>query len=171
GENCWHPAIAADNTGRVAVAYDRYRDGDYDVYVAVFSGKNGARKEFPIAASPKAELRPSVAFQEERLWIAYEEAPEKWGKDSGALALGKGNPLYSDRSVRVVCLQADGTLHRPSAALPSSQVKNPGAQFQPDWTHQYEMATRYAHPKLGVDLKGRLWLAYRQSYSSRYSSI
>src|SRR5262249_10971059 len=115
GENCWHPAIAADNTGRVAVAYDRYPDGDYDIRVAVFGGKNGVRKEFRIATSPKAELRPSVTYQGDRLWIAYEEAPERWGKDSGALALGKGNPLYSARSVRVVCLQADGTLSRPSA--------------------------------------------------------
>jgi hypothetical protein len=171
GENCWHPAIAADNTGKVAVAYDCYRDGDYDITVSVFDGQGGKHRDFPVATSRKAEMRPTLAYQGSRLWIAYEEGPEKWGKDSGALALDKGNPLYSDRSVRVVSLDTDGKLHRPVAELPSSNVKNPGAQFRPDVTHQYEMATRYAYPKLGVDLNGRLWLAYRQSFSSRYSAI
>jgi hypothetical protein len=171
GENCWNPSIAADNTGKVAVAYDCYRDGDYDVYAAVFDGHSGKHQEFPVATSRKSETRPTVAYQGDRLWIAYEEGPEKWGKDSGALALGKGNPLYSDRSVRVVSLDGNGNLSRPVAELTFSHVKNPGAQFRADWTQQYEMATRYAYPKLGVDLKGNLWLAYRQSFSSRYSSI
>ncbi|HLJ95285.1 MAG TPA: hypothetical protein VKU02_19055 [Gemmataceae bacterium] len=171
GENCWNPAIAADNTGNVAVAYDCYHDGDYDIQVAVFEGKSGNHRVFPVATTRKSETRPSIAYQGERWWIAYEEGPEKWGKDSGALALGKGSPLYSDRSVRLVSLDSDGKCYRPAAELPLSHVKNPGAQFRPDWTQQYEKATRYAYPKLGVDLKGRLWVTYRQSFSSRYSSI
>jgi hypothetical protein len=171
GENCWNPAVAADNTGKVAVAYDCYRDGDYDVSVAVFDGPRGKHQEFPVATSRKSETRTALAYQGDRLWIAYEEGPEKWGKDSGALALGKGNPLYSDRSVRVVSLDPDGKLSRPVGELTFSHVKNPGAQFRADWTQQYERATRYAYPRLGVDLEGRLWLTYRQSFSSRYSSI
>jgi hypothetical protein len=170
GENCWHPAIAADNTGKVAVAYDIFRDGDYDVHVAIFDGTTGKRSEHVMAGTRKAEMRPSVAYQNDRLWLAYEEGPENWGQDSGALVRGKGEPLYSSRSVRVVCLEADGTLKRPVADLPTSPVKNAGAQFNADLVQKYESGVRYAYPKLGVDLKGRLWLAYRQSSSSRYSS-
>lgn len=80
GENCWHPAIAADNTGKVAVAFDAYRDGDYDVGVTVFDGTISKRHDDAIATSRKAEMRPSLAYQGERLWIAYEEGPEKWGR-------------------------------------------------------------------------------------------
>ena len=169
GENCWHPAIAADSTGKVAVAFDIYRDGDYDVQVAIFD-KSGKRSDHAVAQTRKAEMRPAVAYQDDRLWIAYEEGPENWGQDSGAQVSGKGEPLYSRRSVRVVCLDAGGTLQRPLAELPTSTVKNAGAQFSANLVQQYESATRFAYPKLGVDLQGRLWLAYRQSASSRYSS-
>src|SRR5262249_2886823 len=55
GENCWNPAIAADNTGKVAVAYDRYHGGDYDVHVAVFDGASGKHHDFPVATSPKSK--------------------------------------------------------------------------------------------------------------------
>src|SRR5262249_9501233 len=90
GENCWNPAIAADNPGRVTVVCDCYRVGDYDVGAAVSDGLGGTRRDVPIATRRKGEMRPSIAYQDNRLWIAYEEAPEMWGKDSGALALGKG---------------------------------------------------------------------------------
>src|SRR5205823_6628275 len=82
GGNRWHPAIAAGPGGQVAVAYDAYRDGDYDVFVAI-SGEKGF-KEYAIATSPRFEARPSLAYDGfGHLWIAYEEGPEKWGKDYG----------------------------------------------------------------------------------------
>jgi hypothetical protein len=170
GENCWHPAIAADSSGKVAVAYDIYHDGNYDVRAAVFDGNLDKRRDHLIATSLKAEMRPSIAYQGERLWLAYEEGPEKWGKDSGALVPNKGEPLYSRRSVRVVALEPDGNLMKPSVDLPISTVRNAGAQFSAALVQNYESATRFAYPKIGVDLAGRLWLAYRQSSSSRYSS-
>jgi len=170
GENCWHPAIAADNTGKVAVAFDSYRDGDYDVGVTIFDGATSKRRDYPVATSRKAEMRPSIAYQGERLWIAYEEGPEKWGKDSGALVPSKGESLYSRRSVRVLALDPNGTLKRPASELPASTVKNAGAQFSPALVQRFESSSRFAYPKIGVDLGGRVWLAYRQSSSSRYSS-
>lgn len=170
GENCWHPAIAADSTGKVAVAYDIYRDGDYDVHVSIFEGGGKPPRDHVVASTLQAEMRPSVAYQGDRLWIAYEEGPEKWGQDSGALVTGKGEPLYSRRSVRVVCLDSDGQLKRPVAELPTSTVKNAGAQWNAGVVQSFERGVRYAYPKLGVDLKGNLWLAYRQSSSSRYAS-
>src|SRR5262249_27415824 len=115
GQNCWHPALAADNTGKVALAYDIYRDGDYDVSVAIFDQDSKKPKVYPVASSARAEMRPSVAYQGDRLWIAFEEGPEKWGKDYGALAPEGGNPLYSERSVRVVQMLPDGTLKKPLA--------------------------------------------------------
>jgi hypothetical protein len=168
-ENRWGHAVTAGLDGKDWVAYDYYnRDtGDYDI--AVYS-KGGGPRGFTIA-SRKFEARPSLACDTKgRLWIAYEEGPEKWGKDSGALAHG-GDPLYSDRSVRVVCLDTDGKLRRPSAELPTSKVGNPGAQLGGDVVHRNETGTRYAYPKLGLDGKGRLWLTYRQNIGSRYTSI
>jgi hypothetical protein len=167
-ENRWNPALAAGPGGKSALAYDIYHSGDYDVNVVVFDGANN--KEHVVAGSSKFEARPSIAYDARgRLWIAYEEGPELWGKDSGALAK-TGNPLYSDRNVRVVCLDTDGTLKRPTAELPTSNVGNPGSQFAPEITQNNERATRYASPRIGLDGKGRVWLTYRQNFGTRITT-
>src|SRR5207247_9434259 len=103
----------------------------------VFDGTSGASEHW-VASSSRFEARPSVAYDAQgRLWIAYEEGPKNWGKDSGAL-FHTGDPLYSDRSVRVVCLDTDGQLQRPIAELPTSTVGNPGAQVDQATTNRNE---------------------------------
>jgi len=172
-ENCWHPAIAADNAGNVAIAYDIYRDGNYDVFVSLFDIQTGNPTDYPIATSARFEARPSLVFQNDNLWIAYEEGPEKWGKDYGALDSNDGKPLYNERSVRVVGLQANGGKHqlvKPLATLPTSRCEPPQLPFDAVKTNQFERTTRAAHPQLGIDLNNRVWLAYRLNFGSRYSS-
>ncbi|HEY7309286.1 MAG TPA: hypothetical protein VH643_08025 [Gemmataceae bacterium] len=162
----WGHAVTAGLDGKCWVAYDYYNrnTGDYDIKVLL---KGGDGREVGIA-SRRFEARPSLACDAKgRLWIAYEEGPEKWGHDYGALAEG-GEPLYSSRSVRVVCLE-NGKLMKPVAELPTSTVKAP-ISGDAQRTQRFEKATRYAYPRLGLDGKGRLWLTYRQSSSSRYSS-
>ncbi len=167
--NLWYPATAAGPQGDVAYAFDGYPQGDYDVSVHLVNAQ-GQGRTFDVAASSKFEARPSVAYDPKgRLWIAYEEGPENWGKDYGALVPDKGNPLYNERSVRVVCWQ-DGKLFRPVAELPTSQFKAPAPPFDPLVGNRFEKARRYSSPKLGIDGKGRLWLTYREKFGSRYST-
>src|SRR5262249_48612727 len=102
GRNCWSQAVAAGPGKEMALAFDVYGEGDYDV-MAKLVGQNPVL-DMPVASSGRFEARPSLCYDAGgRLWIAYEEGPEQWGKDYGALA-GEGEPLYSSRSVRVVCL-------------------------------------------------------------------
>ncbi len=165
-ESRWGHAVTAGLEGNCWVAYDYYnRDtGDYDIQVY---SKGGSGRDVAIV-SRRFEARPSLACDARgRLWIAYEEGPEKWGHDYGALAEG-GEPLYSSRSVRVVCLE-DGKLMKPAAELPTSKVIAP-ISGNPQNTQRFEKSTRYAYPRLGLDGKGRLWLSYRESFGSRYSS-
>ncbi|MHB1799652.1 MAG: CehA/McbA family metallohydrolase domain-containing protein [Vulcanimicrobiaceae bacterium] len=152
------------------MANDFYDQGDYDVRAWIGNGVTEKNEQGRILqiASARFEARPSICYDAKgRLWIAYEEGPEKWGHDYGALAEG-GEPLYSSRSVRVVCLE-DGKLMKPVAELPTSTVKAP-VSGSAENTQQFEKATRYAYPRLGLDGKGRLWLSYRQSFGSRYST-
>lgn len=165
-EPIWQPTIAEGPNGESAFVFDSYDDGDYDVHVSVAGGKKETKSY--VIASPRFEARPSACYDAKgRLWIAYEEGSEKWGHDYGALAEG-GEPLYSSRSVRVVCLE-NGKLMKPVAELPTSKVKAP-VSGEPQTTQNYEKATRYAYPRLGLDGKGRLWLSYREKFGSRYSS-
>src|SRR5262249_32934647 len=143
-----------------------YKDGDYDVFVNVIDGDKVS--ETAVATSPRFEARPSLAYTTDgRLWIAYEEGPEKWGKDYGILDDKDGNPLYSARSVRVACLD-EGKLLKAAAELPTAENRKPGGEGTP--AVPYERIPRYAYPRLGLDGKGRLWLAYRQKFGTRYST-
>jgi hypothetical protein len=60
----------------------------------------------PVADSLREEVHAALAYDPAgRLWVAWEEGPEKWGKDFGALAQGKGVPLYGGgwRTVAARC--------------------------------------------------------------------
>ena len=87
------PAIAATGTGdEVAISWDTYNKGDYDVYlrranVGVQLGNPAPgivfkEQPIPVAASLGFEARSSIAYdRQNRLWIAYETADRKWGKN------------------------------------------------------------------------------------------
>jgi hypothetical protein len=169
GANGWHPAIAAGPGGEVAVACDIYKDGDYDVHVAIRTADGKKFKHYPVATSSRFEARPALTYDSRgRLWIAYEEGPEQWGKNFGALATG-GQPLYSSRSVRVACLE-DGKLLKPAAELPTSKVDPPRIPIDLLMATRFETTPRYAYVRLGIDGKGRVWLTYRQKFGTRYTT-
>src|SRR5262249_1495906 len=70
--DCWTPAISSTKGGRVAIAWDTYDKGDYDVWVREFSGDEPGDAQ-PAANSDKYEARPALAYDlEGRLWITYE---------------------------------------------------------------------------------------------------
>ncbi len=82
--NEWNPAIAASSRGEVAIAWDGYRKGDYDVYFRTFDSAGCPGEEKPVAASRRYEACPTLAYDPAgRLWMAWEESDEDWGKDWG----------------------------------------------------------------------------------------
>lgn len=167
-ENRWSPALAAGPNGAVAVGYDVYRDGDYDVHVAVV--ENGKATDQAVAATARFEARPSLAYDASgRLWVACEDGPPDWGKDYGAQDGNDGHPLYDSRGVKVLCL-ADGKWQRPTAELPAFENKAPSLPFEGQVGPTYERGKRHNNPRLGLDGKGRLWLAYREKGGSRYTT-
>jgi hypothetical protein len=166
GNGAWYPAMAAGPKGEVIVAFDCYNQGDYDIVRYTFDSLTSSVGNTPTLASSRFEARPSLCYDPQgRLWMAYEEGPDRWGKNFGALDTSGGNPLYFARTVKVVCL-ADGKLLKPTAELP------PLAQSgeSPDTGQKVEAIPRYAYPQIGIDGKGRVWLTYRQKFGTRYST-
>jgi hypothetical protein len=149
--NHWSPAIAADSRGNVYVAYDIYANGNYDVQLRV-AGKES--RIIDIAHSARFEARPSIVCDAaDRLWIAYEEGDEQWGKDynngmhkKGGLEDPPGFPLYLKRTVRVKCL-ADGRLLRPADDLQKALLS--------------KLPRNKSLPRLAVDAAGGVWLLCR----------
>src|SRR5262245_9651504 len=73
--NCWAPAIAASPSGNVAIAWDTYDKGDYDVWVREFDKAGKAGEARPAANTTDYEARPAITYDRDgALWVAYEES-------------------------------------------------------------------------------------------------
>jgi hypothetical protein len=192
--NEWNPAIAADTNGRVTVAWDSYRNGNYDVFVRTATNPGSWGGETPIAATPRFESYPSIAYDPAgTLWVAYEEGAEKWGKDFGAYET-TGFALYHGRAVRLRGIDKTGRAVEapldPGMALPGvpdrridadarqgvsvewtvpkaelvKERKNSGTPIPPP-------APKNTAPRLTVDSSGRLWLAVRSAHPIWWSVL
>lgn len=150
--NDWSPALAADSSGGVFVAWDTYDQGNYDVMLRDVGRGTPARS---VAASARFEGRPSVVCDRaDRVWVAYEEGDEQWGKDyahdGNVNNVGQeknpGFALYVHRTLKVKCLENGEWRVSESGAEP----KFP------------RIAGRNRSvPRLGLDGDGGLWLFFR----------
>ena len=116
----WAPAIAATPKGhaseRVAIAWDTYRRGDYDIRLRLFDGAGSPGEIRAVASNPALESHPLLAWSPSgNLWIAWRQAGELWGKDRGYKIPGNGARLFGSRSIIVRVLAADGSWKAPMA--------------------------------------------------------
>ena len=188
----WDPAIAAAPDGEVAISWDTYDKGDYDVYLrrVRFTDQIGMDDPIPIAATVNFEGRSSLAYDSQnRLWIAYEVAGSRWGKDFGAYDT-TGLPLYSAHSIQVRCLIGNdlyttsddvGRVLPGEPAthlfLPTTRVTFPN---QPDPTLAQKrtpnngigppLGPRNSFPRLATDSDGTVYLAFREFAGNGLSS-
>ncbi len=159
--NQWSPAIAAAQDGRIAVAWDSYEAGNYDVFVRIW--KDGRWGERLVAAgSLQAEKRPALAFDAAgRLWAAWEVSPPRWGKDWGPTVKEeeRGVALYQNRSVAVQVWDGRGwqVPIQPAAEAFSAPALVRGGQAR------QARRGNLALPVLASDPQGRIWLAVRTS--------
>ncbi len=192
--NEWDPAIAADKAGHVSVAWDSYRNGNYDVYLRTASAPGKWGNETAAAASTHYEAYPSIAYDPTgRLWIAYEEGSNGWGKDFGAYDT-TGMALYQGRAVRLRGLEPGGhwvdTSVDPGTVMTGTSSPRPdkaGKQNdsdawlndnpenaktrQPNQTARTAVAPRNTSPRLLADSSGRLWLTYRSPHPTFWMPI
>ena len=123
--NCWQPAIAAGPRG-VAVAWDDYGKGDYDIWL----WSQEENQTMAVANSPLYEARASLCYDKQgALWIAWEKSGATWGKDWGAYDAADGIGLYRDRQIGLL-VRAKGQWMEPvgslAEALPSAQARRSG---------------------------------------------
>ncbi len=149
--NDWTPAVAVARDGTVWVAWDGYAAGSYNIYLrAVRNGKPG--ELMAVTDSPRFHAHPTLAVDaQNRVWIAWDEAPENWGKDTGFLLTG-GTGLYDSRAVRVA-VWAGGRWLAP--------------RRQPEEVVPYGFRRYFHTPRLAADSAGRIWLLARPRTSSR----
>jgi len=183
----WDPAIAAAPDGEVAISWDTYDKGDYDVYLrrVKFTDQVGMDDPIPIAATLNFEARSSLAYDpQNRLWIAYEVSGPDWGKDYGAYDT-TGISLYHNHTIQVRCLVGNdlytttddivNTLPgSPAFQLFLASTPGPyGAQPDPSLALNRQPGgdvgfsakldgPKNSFPRLATDSDGTVYLAFRE---------
>ena len=174
--NCWSPAIAPAADGRVAIAWDTYDKGDYDVWLREFAANGAPSAARPAATTADYEARPSLTYdRQNRLWVAWERSGPTWGKDWGALDRA-GIGLYRDRQIGMAVLVGDEWQEPATAVtsgLPGSRprrgprnfpVRRPEADSARKAGQEAETAPATAYnniARLACDRDGRIWLFAR----------
>ena len=109
--NDWEPQLAVGRDGSLAVLWDTYRNGSYDIYLRRRAPNGTFGPSEAVACSPRYEAHASACYDPQgRLWVAWDEAGENWGKH------GKGSGIHVERRVKLACILEDGP-HAPSVPL------------------------------------------------------
>jgi hypothetical protein len=184
-ESDWEPSIAAGADGEVTVAWDTYDKGDYDVYFRRMNARAGPvslGKPVAVAASALFEARPSIVYDpKNRLWVAWEVSPQRWGKNFGSYET-TGTPLYEDHNIRVKCFEGDnafGTSGDLSNVMPGPpfalrrargvrasrnlMMPNPNMAVnrRPGQAVNPRNSALNSFPRLAADPAGGIYLAFR----------
>ncbi|MGO9914312.1 MAG: hypothetical protein ACLQIB_06295 [Isosphaeraceae bacterium] len=142
----WSPSIAADQSGRLHVAFDSYAAGNYDVILRSREPDGTLSQPLTVAGTAAFEARPSVAADARgRVWVAYEERAPNWGKDAVNLLDGKGSSLYRAARVIVACVDGQRLLRAPDPIERAPET----------------LKIMNSYPRLLVDRAGRPWLIFR----------
>ncbi len=176
--NEWQPAIAADKSGNIAIAWDTYKNGNYDVYYALIDEKGQVKTESHVAATENFEARPSIVFDDEnRLWVAYELAGKNWGKDNGSHFFiqpeEETEGLYETRSIRMVCIDNGKffTTNTPvEKAIPNELKYTFFYDFgaKPELFNMVNEPNHYLnYPVLAKDAQGNICLIYKKQSNQK----
>ena len=159
--NDWNPDVAIDSRGAAWVAYDSYRNGNYDVFLVAIKDGEIVSEEIAVAKTPLFEARASVAVDhEDRVWVVWESGGANWGKDNGynyryslpdsktelpcGTCFGPGVMLGAEREVNLRAFHS-GRLQAPSEPLQSAFAAEAGPYVY--------------RPQVFIDANGNPWVA------------
>ncbi len=142
--NNWTPSVAAGESGSVAVAWDGYAAGNYDVYLRRYSAGEWQPVQV-VAGTERFEAAPTVAVDpQDRIWVAWHESGTEWGKDTGRLVQRKGTELRESRWLGLACVDGERLL---TTAHPLGD--------------RLDAAREWELPHLQIDSDGHPWLLVR----------
>lgn len=141
--NDWQPSLAVSKDGSLAVVWDTYRNGSYDIYMRRRAPDGTWGSPEAVACSPRFEAHASACYDPQgRLWVAWDEAGENWGKH------GSTSAIHADRRVKVACVLADGP-HAPSVPVSSCRGS--------------ALAGMWELPRITIDGSGRPVVFFRHA--------
>ena len=145
GPNAWMPDAAGDSAGNLYIAWDSYRAGNYDIFARKVSADGSTGPVRQVTESGKFQAHASVAVDPAgRVWLAWDESGDNWGKDWNRDDQSRSTTLYANRHPRVAVLE-NGVWKQPAGDLSAAIPRR---------------YNRYIEaPRLACDARGRLWAA------------
>ena len=137
-------SVAVDSQGVAWIAYDSYRQGNYDVFLARVTDGEVVEPAIPVAVTPQFEARAAVAVDTAgRVWVTWERGPSSWGKDLDRILPDWSieNTLGSPRRAEIAFYQG-GHWWEPKKPLSDA----------------YHNSDTY-HPRVFSDGAGSVWVA------------
>lgn len=170
--NDWEPSVSVASDGRAWIAFDSYRNGNYDVFLT------DARIDSPagdlrrgdvriVAGSADFEAHGDVeATGDGLVWVAWDAAGPNWGKDylrdTTSYKGRYGETLHASRRIGMRAFRPDGSggeWVEPQSPLPQEITKlHPEKILHSDTD---EIKRFYELPQLVRDGDGRLWTLFR----------
>ncbi|MBM3744753.1 MAG: exo-alpha-sialidase, partial [Acidobacteria bacterium] len=150
-EDDWEPAVSVASNGQAWIAWDAYRSATgYDLMLRDYrNGQLGPAQA--VSETALAEMRADVAVDGSgRVWVAWEEGPANWGKDTGysnpkigARVRKGGTLLYGPNDTPTAFYR------RPRlAVLEGGQWRQPQASFDKAYP-PFLPAYLFQNPRLG----------------------
>ena len=142
----WAPDAIQDKEGNLYLAWDSYRDGNYDIFFRRIRADGNPDAIEQVTKSPRFEAHPSLAIDGQgRPWLAWDESGSNWGKDWTHEDIYRSTVLYANRGIRVAIKEGAEWKEGPdfSAAVP-------------DRLRRY-----WQLPHLAADSNGRVWALFQ----------
>jgi len=145
GPSAWMPDAASDSAGNLYIAWDSYRNGNYDIFLRKVNADGSMEPIQQVTQSGKFQAHASLAVDSAgRVWLAWDESGDNWGKDWNRDDQSRSTTLYANRHPRVAVLE-NGVWKQPAGDLNAA------------------IPTRYNRfnetPRLAADASGRIWAA------------
>jgi hypothetical protein len=142
GANAWMPEGAVDSRGNLYIAWDSYRNGNYDVFFRRIGWDGTLDSVQQVTRSAKFQAQPTVAVdRQDRVWLAWDESGANWGKDWNRDDQWRSTTLYNDRRPRLAVLE-NGVWKEPANVMSAVPRRY----------------NRYIeNPRLISDSQGRIW--------------
>jgi hypothetical protein len=142
----WAPDATTDKDGNLYLAWDSYRDGNYDIFFRRVPASGAPDAIEQVTKSTLFEAHPSLAIDGQgRTWLAWDQSGANWGKDWSHEDMYRSTTLYAYRSIRV--------------AVKDGATWKEGPDFSaavPDRLRRY-----WQLPHLSVDDNGRIWALFQ----------
>ncbi len=147
GASAWMPDAATDSKGNLYVAWDSYRTGNYDIFFRKIDADGTMETIQQVTHSGKFQAHASVAVdRQDRVWLAWDESGDNWGKDWNRDDMERATTLYADRHPRV-------------AVFENSVWKEPVGGMMGAVPRRYNRFVE--EPRLACDSRGRVWAVLR----------